>query len=115
MNTQWWVVGLVIFCAFLGAIGQLLFKLGSISVSFNLMSWVTNIKIIGGMCLYGISAVFFIIALKHGNLSILYPLIATSYIWVVIFSTKFLGEPFSFAKWIGIILIIAGVSIITVK
>lgn len=78
MNTQWWAVGIVIFCALLGAIGQLLFKLGSISVSFNLMSWVTNTKIIGGMCLYGISAVLFIIALKYGNLSVLYPLIATS-------------------------------------
>jgi len=112
MNTQSWTIGLVFFCAFLGAIGQLLFKLGSTSVSFNLLSWITNIKVIGGMLLYGVSAIFFIIALKHGNLSVLYPLIATSYIWVTIFSVKFLGEPFSFMKWIGIVLIITGVSII---
>jgi len=112
MNTQSWTIGLVFFCAFLGAIGQLLFKLGSTSVSFNLFSWITNIKVIGGMLLYAVSAVLFIIALKHGNLSVLYPLIATSYIWVAIFSVKFLGEPFSLAKWIGIALIIAGVSVI---
>lgn len=112
MNTQSWTIGLVFFCAFLGAMGQLLFKLGSASVSFNLLSWITNIKVMGGMLLYAVSAVLFIIALKHGNLSVLYPLIATSYIWVAIFSVKFLGEPFSLEKWIGIALIIVGVSII---
>lgn len=112
MNTQPWTVGLIILCAFLGATGQLLFKLGSESVSANLLSWATNLRIISGMLIYFVGAVLFIIALKYGNLSILYPIMATSYIWVIIFAVKFLGEPFSLTKWIGIALIIGGVSIV---
>jgi len=114
MNTSapLWTIGLVLFCAFLGALGQLLFKLGSASVSVNILSWFTNWKVLLGMTLYGISAVLFIVALKHGNLSVLYPLIATSYIWVALFATRFLGEPFSPLKWLGIALIAGGASLI---
>ena len=114
MNTTvpLWAVGLVLFCAFLGALGQVLFKLGSASVSLDILSWLINWKVLLGMVLYGISAVLFIVALKHGNLSELYPLIATSYVWVAFLATRFLGEPFSPLKWLGIGLIVGGVSLI---
>jgi len=114
MNTSapLWTICLVLFCALLGALGQLFFKLGSASVSANISSWLANWKVLLGMALYGISAVLFIVALKHGNLSVLYPLIATSYIWVALIATKFLGEPSSPLKWLGIALIIGGVSLI---
>jgi len=115
MNAKFWAIGLVVFCAFLASLGQLLFKLGSESISTNLLSWAMNLRIIGGMVIYFVGAILFIVTLKYGNLSVLYPVMATSYIWVTILAVKFLGEPFSFAKWIGIILIIGGVSIITVK
>ncbi|MBA7622536.1 4-amino-4-deoxy-L-arabinose-phosphoundecaprenol flippase subunit ArnE [subsurface metagenome] len=109
MNTQPWTIWLVLLCAFLGSLGQLLFKLGSKSISFNVLSWITNWQIMGGMALYGISSILFITALKYGNLSILYPIIATTYVWVAIFSVMFLREPFALTKWIGVALIIGGV------
>ena len=112
MNTQPWTIWLVLSCAFLGSLGQLLFKVGSKSVSFNILSWITNWHVILGMALYGISAILFITALKFGNLSILYPVIATTYLWVIIFSLLFLGESFSPIKWAGIALIVSGVILI---
>jgi uncharacterized membrane protein len=112
METKVWAIALAVFCALLGSLGQLLFKLGSVSVSFSLWSWVTNVKVLGGMVLYGLSAILFIVALKHGNLSVLYPVIATSYIWVALISSKFLGEPLSVTQWIGIGLILGGVVLI---
>lgn len=111
-HTELWAIGLAFFCATLAAVGQLLFKLGSRRVSFSITSWVTNWQIIAGMVLYGVSAILFIIALKNGNLSILYPIIATSYIWVALLSIKILGEPFPPIKWVGFFLILGGVSII---
>ena len=107
-----WTIGLVFFCALLGAVGQFLFKLGSVSVSANILSWLANGKVLLGMALYGTSAVLFIVALKYGNLSVLYPLIATSYIWVALIATNFLGESFSLLNWLGIALIVGGVSLI---
>jgi len=61
MNTSapLWTIGLVLFCALLGALGQLFFKLGSASVSLDISSWLINWKVLLGMVLYGISAVFF--------------------------------------------------------
>ncbi len=102
----------VLFCALLGATGQIFFKLASKDITFSIHS-IFNWKLWVGLALYGIATVLFVFALKRGNLSVLYPIIATSYIWVVIFSKLFLGEPFPMYKWIGIILIIVGVAIIT--
>ena len=111
-QTETWAIGLAFFCAVLAALGQLLFKLGSANIALSLTSWLANWKVIGGMVFYGTSAILFIVALKHGNLSILYPIIATSYVWVTILSIKLLNEPFPPVKWFGIILILGGVSII---
>jgi hypothetical protein len=59
IGTKEWPIFLAVFCAFLGALGQLLFKLGSSSIEFNFSSWLTNIKILGGVALYGLSAISF--------------------------------------------------------
>lgn len=108
-------MGLVLVCALMGALGQLLFKLGSTSVSLSLSSWITNWRIICGILIYGVSAVLFILALKFGPLSVLYPIVASSYIWVALLSARFLGEPLFLTKWIGIVLIIGGVTLIVLK
>jgi uncharacterized membrane protein len=112
METKSWAIFLVVFCALLGSLAQLLFKSGSYSVKLNLLSWVTNFRICGGMALYGLSAILFIVALKYGNLSVLYPVIATSYIWVMLFSNKFLGEPVSITNWLGVAFILSGIILI---
>lgn len=111
-KTEPWSIALAFFCALMAAGGQLLFKLGSKNISIDIMSWITNWQVLTGMVLYGTSAILFIVALKHGNLSILYPIIATSYIWVTLLSIHVLGESFPRVKWIGLILIITGVYII---
>ncbi len=111
MSIKIFVYLLVLFCALLGAIGQIFFKLSS--GSFSLSTIFTNWKFLLGVALYGIATLIFVFSLKYGNLSVLYPLIATSYIWVGLFSIIFLNESFPLFKWIGILLIIAGVIIIT--
>jgi drug/metabolite transporter (DMT)-like permease len=112
MQTKMYVILLVAFCALLGAAGQVFFKLSSKSLSFNLLSLATNWKLIIGLVLYGLATVLFLIMLRQGNLSILYPIIATSYIWVALFSTIFLQEAFPAYKWAGVLLIIGGVIVI---
>lgn len=112
MQTKIIVIITVAVCALIAAIGQIFFKLGSETLSMNLMTWLTNWKLIFGLVLYAIATIFFVYSLKFGNLSTLYPIIATSYIWVAIFSIAFLGENFTIFKWVGILLIIFGVGII---
>ena len=106
---------LSLFCALLGSMGQTFFKIGSKKIGVNLLSWFTNWQIILGMCLYGLSAILFIVALKYGKLSILYPIIATSYIWVTVISKYILKEQINYFNWIGVLLIICGVFMIALK
>ncbi|MEM2932675.1 MAG: EamA family transporter [Candidatus Pacearchaeota archaeon] len=113
MDTQIYIILLVLFCALLAASGQLFFKLASTKFSLNPLTWIKNPFFIFGVILYAFSAVLFVWSLKNGNLSVLYPIIATSYIWTTILATKVLHEPFTPLKWLGIMLIILGIIIIT--
>ena len=112
MATPMWAILLVLLVAFLAAVGQLLWKLGAASVSANPWSWVLNWQIMLGLILHAVGFVMFVIALKHGNLSILYPVLATSYIWVALLSVRFLGEPFSVPQWVAVALIFLGIGLI---
>ncbi len=105
------IILIVMLCALMGSVGQLFFKMASKDFELS-FSFLLNWKLWVALAIYGVSTAMFIYALKHGNLSVLYPILATSYIWVALFSILFLGEKFPVYKWIGIILIIAGVFIV---
>src|SRR6056297_3243940 len=100
---------LALICSVLGSFGQLCFKLGLASVSTNILSWTLNLKVMSGITCYGFSALLFVVALKGGNLSVLYPIIATSYVWVALLSSRFLSEKISPAQVLGLGLILIGV------
>ena len=110
-ETKLWAVCLIILTTLLASSGQLLLKMGSKAASLDL-SLLTNYPLIAGCILYGIGAILLIVSLKGGELSVLYPIIATSYIWVSLLSLSFLGESMNMWKWLGIASIILGVSFI---
>lgn len=112
MTTPLWTIVLILITAFLAAVGQLYFKWGAASISVSLWSWLLNWQLVIGVALHGVGFVLLVIALKHGNLSILYPVLATSYIWVALLSIRFLGEPFSMFQWVGLTLVLGGISLI---
>lgn len=107
--TQLWAIVAVLFAAVLGAFGQLYFKLGSDTLSMKIKELIRNRYLIVGVVLYAISSVMFILALKEGELSVLYPLIATSYIWATLLAKKVLKEYINVYKWSGVVMIIVGV------
>jgi len=112
MATQLWAIGLVVLATVIGAFGPILLKKASAKKLSNIKSLMANYPLFGGVALYGISTILFIPALKGGELSVLYPFVALVYIWVSLLSVKFLGEKMNKYKWIGIFLIILGVSFI---
>jgi len=104
---------IVAFCSILGAIGQIFFSKASgnihLTKPFELL---TNYNLMIGLFSYGISMVLYILVLKHGDVSVLYPIIALSYIWVLIMSVVFLGEQITLFKSLGVLLIVGGVALI---
>ncbi len=112
MATQLWAILLVWFGTLIGAMGPILLKKGADAFSINLFKIIKNYNLIFGLFLYGISLIIFVIALKGGEISVLYPLVSVGYIWVCLLSIKVLKEKMNLYKWLGIIFIIFGVSLI---
>lgn len=113
MKTNTWAIALVFLSTLSAASGQLLIKLGVNNATVNLMSIITNIPLIIGYGLYGLSAVILVISLKYGELSVLYPIYAMNFIWVCIASPMiFPTDSMNIIKWAGVISIVLGVAFI---
>lgn len=112
MTTQWWAIVLVLINTVIGAFGPIYLKKGADKLSFNIKKLITNYTMIFGFSCYGISLILFIIALKGGEVSVLYPMVSIGYVWVAFLSVKILKEKMNLYKWLGILFIIFGVSMI---
>jgi uncharacterized membrane protein len=110
--TTWYAIVIVLISQMFAAVGALYLKKGSKNVHRRISSFLLNRFVLIGLLLYGISAVMFVPALKYGELSVLYPLVSTTYIWATLLSMYVLGEKMNSSKWIGIGLILAGVVVI---
>lgn len=112
MTTKLWAALLVLFTTLLTSSAQIFYKLGSANLSLNPFDLLANYHLVGGLLLYGVGAILMILSFRGGEVSVLYPIIATSYIWVSFLSIYFLREAMSIYKWAGVITIIAGIAFI---
>ena len=108
---------IVIVCTLLVAVGQYLIKLGANQLSHaglvaTMIGIFTIPPLFAGYCLYGVFTVLFVYALRHGELSILYPLISLGYVWVTITAVIAFHESMNPLKIIGLVIIIAGVAVL---
>lgn len=114
MKTQKSGIIMVIGCSVLGTIAQLLFK-GAANrlASEGWHSMLTNPYLFFGYVSYGCSTCLLILALKKGQLSVLYPFIALTFVWVSILSPLiFESDSYNIMRLTGVFCIVAGVSFI---
>jgi len=72
----------------------------------------TNLYLLAGYSMYGISTVLLVLALRKGQLSILYPVISLTYVWVTILSVLVLKETMNPWKAMGVGIIVLGVAVL---
>jgi uncharacterized membrane protein len=111
-TTKKWAIAIILTGTLLNSIAQVLYKFGAERLTLSISSLLTNYFLMIGLSIYAVSAIALLIALKGGELSVLYPLIATSYVWVSFLSIYFFNEIMNVYKWLGIIVIILGVTFI---
>ena len=105
-------MALVFCCTLLGAAAQMLMKIGlGHPAQTGLMGYITSLQLLGGYCLYGLNTVLLVFALRDGELSILYPIIALTYVWVTILSVAFFHETMNMFKLAGVAVVVAGVAV----
>jgi drug/metabolite transporter (DMT)-like permease len=106
---------IIIAGTFLVAVAQMLIKsganrLGHADLLATAIGILTIPPLLAGYCLYGIFAVMMIYALRHGELSVLFPLISLGFVWVAILSVLIFHEAMSPLKGVGIAIIVCGVA-----
>ena len=104
----------------LGVIGQLLLKHGTSSLGVTITSPIsfflaafTNLFVLGGLSVYFLSTLTWLMLLSRVELSFAYPMLAFGYILVLIFSALILHEQISTIRIIGVVLVALGVVFIT--
>jgi multidrug transporter EmrE-like cation transporter len=106
-------VGLVSCCTILGAAAQILMKTGANRMTgAGLLGMASNLPLMAGYCLYGLSTLLLVLALKDGELSLLYPVIALTYVWVTVLSFLIFHDSINPWKLAGIVLIVSGVAVL---
>ena len=106
----------------LNAAAQLLLKAGTLRLGVvslvpetllsTLWQLASNLPILGGLCLYGISVITWIAGLSRVDVSIAYPLLSLGYVVNAIAAYLLFGEVISWQRALGIGIILIGVYIL---
>jgi len=99
---------LVLSASFVGSFGAVFLKVGSGRLTKSPLSFL-NGPLVLGVALYLGSSGLFLLGIKNGDLSVLYPMVSLGYIWTLVWSKLFFNEPFTRNKCVGLGLILLGV------
>jgi multidrug transporter EmrE-like cation transporter len=113
-------IALVVGCTFIGAAAQILMKIGAgkipnvsgAAILANPLMILGDIPLMGGLSCYGVFTLLLIFALRDGELSVIYPVIALTYVWVTFLSIVVFHEAMNPFKVCGVIVIVLGVAIL---
>lgn len=108
---------LVLACTVLGAGAQVFFKLAGAALgpSPSPVQMLTCLPLIAGYILYGFSTILLSFALRHDELSSMYPIISLTYVWVMFLSVWVFREALNPFKVVGVAVIMLGVAVLGLK
>jgi drug/metabolite transporter (DMT)-like permease len=102
---------LVLAAAFIGSFGAVFLKLGSAKLHGGFWK-IFNLQLAIGVGLFMTSSAFFVAGIRHGQLSVLYPMVSLGYVWTLVWARIFFKEPFTRQKFLGLGLVLLGVSLV---
>jgi len=119
----WQILVLVLFSVGCSAIGQIALKFGMASASVQAAlaaggvvpvgtAIVNNPFVLGGLFLYGFSAVLWLFVLARLDVSIAYSFVSLGFIIIMSLGCLLFGEPFTLRKLIGTIVVMLGVYLV---
>ena len=99
---------LVLSASVIGSFGAVFLKLGAEPMK-NGLKYIFNLKLLFGIALFVGSSVPFIMGVRHGELSVLYPMVSAGYVCTMFWSKLFFGEQITRGKIAALCLIVAGI------
>jgi len=112
INTPLSSMAWVISASFVGSFGAVFLKIGAGRLQRNLLSIVTNWRLAMGVAFYLFSSVLFVMGVREGELSVLYPMVSLGSVWTLFWSRLFLGEPLTRTKFMALGLILIGITVL---
>lgn len=113
------LIGLILTSVLLAALAQLTLKHGmnqvtdaSGTASLNtrtLRSVATNAYVIGGLAIFALSAIVWLLVLSRASLSFAYPFASLTYLLIVLADRFVLHETVPPLRWLGVAFIMAGI------
>jgi len=100
---------LVLVASLIGSLGAVGLKSGAGRLQLNLRSIALNYPLMAGVGLFLLSSYFFVLGVRNGELTVLYPMVSLGYVWTLVWSRLFFGEPFTRNKFLGIGMILFGI------
>ncbi len=114
---------MVVACTFFAGAAQILMKMGALhpmphldltnpaSLIGFVFALLGNLPLVGGYGLHACNALLLILALRDGELSVLYPIYSLSYVWVIGLSMYFFHDQLNPWKVGGVLLVMTGVGL----
>lgn len=115
-----WLLVLITASVSLSAVAQTMFKFGvertrfsnDMTVFSKAFSMLSSPYVLCGLGMYGIGTVMWLFALRSLDLSVAYPFVALSFVFVAVLSVVFLGETLTSTRILGTFLIITGLVVV---
>ena len=100
---------LVLVASVIGSLGAVGLKYGAGRLRLHWRSVLFNHHLAIGIALFLLSSYFFVLGVREGELTILYPMVSLGYVWTLVWSRLFFAEPFTRNKFIGLGMILSGI------
>lgn len=119
------LIALILLSVTVAAVGQLALKHGMNEVSEELAparfgldgasfrTLVATPAIYGGLLLFGISALVWLVVLSRASLSFAYPFAALTYVLILLFDHFVLDDPVPPLRWAGVAFIATGIFLVS--
>ncbi len=116
------LIGLILLSVGFAALAQLTLKHGMNQVTAasgtaqlnasSLKGIVTNVSVIGGLAIFGVSAFVWLLVLSRASLSFAYPFASLSYLLIVLADRFVLQEQIPPLRWAGVGFIMLGIVLV---
>ena len=103
----------MLLCTILASAAHIFLKFGANRINSEAIVSYVNLYLILGLVMFGLGAILMMTAFRMGELSTLFPILATGYVWVSLLSPIFFtSDSMNVWKWTGVIIILISVSML---
>lgn len=103
---------LIVLSSFIGSFGAVFLKSGAAHLGSGIVALIKNWRLAAGIFFFLLSSFFFVLGMRAGELTVLYPIVSLGYVWTLVWSRIFFGERITRAKFAGVALILIGVVLV---